>query len=999
MIEQRGLCVYDFGVQHNALIMMKTTRWFFLSLILPLSVAVGAEALPAKVDYNRDIKPILSNNCYACHGPDAKRVKAGLRLNSFRGATTELKSGERAIVPGDLVESALVYRITAKDVDERMPPADSNKKLTARQVALLKKWVEQGGEYAKHWAYVPPKKAAAPKVEQKGFTQNDIDRFVLARMKGKGFAPAKAADRRTLIRRVSFDLTGLPPTWAEVEAFVNDKSPDAYRKLVDRLLASKHYGERMAVYWLDMVRYADTIGYHSDNHETKPLYRDYVINAFNDNLPFDRFTREQIAGDLIENRTGSQLIASGYNRLNMNTREGGAQPKEYTAKYLADRVRNASTVWMASTLGCSECHDHKFDPFTSKDFYSFGAFFADLQETPVGAQKATKVPLPRDKEKLGAIDAAIAALTKQLEGTDVSTGQAKWEASQKAAAANSVALSPWHRIGPFGAPNFDQAHAKSFVNEAAVDLKKAHGKLKWAEAKNLVDGKVHTLTGANSAHYFYRTIQSGSARPLELSLGSDDSFKIWLNGKLVTDKKVSRAVAPNQDQVRLELAKGENKLLLKVANGAGGFGFYFKAQQVTLPGAVVTALKIDAAKRTPAQKASIAAHYRTLAPELATLRQKISGKNAEKTAAINANPTSLVSVSMAKPRMVRVLPRGNWLDDTGEIVQPAVPEYLKLGKASDGRASRMNLANWIIARDNPLTARVMVNRLWAMFHGRGLAMPLDDFGSQGSPATHPALLDWLAIEFMDKGWDVKHMVKLMVTSGTYRQTSVASKTGMDTDPYNFWLAHQGRWRLEAEMVRDNALSISRLLVKTIGGGSVKPYQPAGYWAHLNFPKRSWKADAGDALYRRGMYTYLCRTFMHPSLAAFDAPSREECTVERVRSNTPQQALVLLNDPTYVESARIFAERILRESGKTAQARITFAYQQALHRQPQARELELLTAVAAKHLKQYQGDAAAADALLKVGAKPADGKLNKAELAAWTSIARVVLNLHETITRN
>ena len=978
---------------------MKITRWFFLSLILPISVAVGAEALPAKVDYNRDIKPILSNNCYACHGPDAKRVKAGLRLNSFRGATTELKSGERAIVPGDLVESALVYRITAKDVDERMPPADSNKKLTARQVALLKKWVEQGGEYAKHWAYVPPKKAAAPKVEQKGFTQNDIDRFVLARMKGKGFAPAKAADRRTLIRRVSFDLTGLPPTWAEVQAFVNDKSPDAYRKLVDRLLASKHYGERMAVYWLDMVRYADTIGYHSDNHETKPLYRDYVINAFNDNLPFDRFTREQIAGDLLKNRTGTQLIASGYNRLNMNTREGGAQPKEYTAKYLADRVRNASTVWMASTLGCSECHDHKFDPFTSKDFYSFGAFFADLQETPVGAQKATKVPLPRDKEKLGAIDAAIAALTKQLEGTDVSTGQAKWEASQKAAAANSVALSPWHRIGPFGAPNFDQAHAKSFVNEAAVDLKKAHGKLKWAEAKNLVDGKVHTLTGANSAHYFYRTIQSGSARPLELSLGSDDSFRIWLNGKLVADKKISRGVAPDQDKVKVSLVSGENTLLLKVANGGGGFGFYFKAQQVTLPGAVVTALKIDAAKRTPAQKASIAAHYRTLAPELATLRQKISGKNAEKTAVLNANPTSLVSVSMAKPRMVRVLPRGNWLDDTGEIVQPAVPEYLKLGKASDGRASRMNLANWIIARDNPLTARVMVNRLWAMFHGRGLAMPLDDFGSQGSPATHPALLDWLAIEFMDKGWDVKHLVKLMVTSGTYRQSSVASKANMVTDPYNLWLARQGRWRLEAEMVRDNALAVSGLLVKTIGGGSVKPYQPAGYWAHLNFPKRSWKADAGDALYRRGMYTYLCRTFMHPSLAAFDAPSREECTVERVRSNTPQQALVLLNDPTYVESARIFAERILRESGKDAKARITFAYQQALHRNPQPGELELLTAVAAKHLKQYQGDAAAADALLKVGAKPADGKLNKAELAAWTSIARVVLNLHETITRN
>ena len=978
---------------------MKTTRWFFLSLILPISAAVGAEALPEKVDYVRDIKPILSNNCYACHGPDAKQTKAGLRLDSFKEATKELKSGERAVVPKDLGESALVYRITAEDVDERMPPADSNKKLNARQVTLLKKWVEQGGEFAKHWAYVAPKKNSVPKVEQKGFTQNDIDRFILNTLKAKGFVSANEADRRTLIRRLSFDLTGLPPTWTQVQTFVTDKSPNAYGKLVDRLMASKHYGERMAVYWLDMVRYADTIGYHSDNHETKPLYRDYVINAFNDNMPYDQFTREQLAGDLIKNRTGSQLIASGYNRLNMNTREGGSQPKEYTAKYLADRVRNTSTVWMASTLGCSECHDHKFDPFTSKDFYSFGAFFADLQETPVGAQKATKVPLPKDEAKLAAIDKAMETLTKKLEVTDVSAEQVKWEAAQKAATANSLALSSWHRIGPFGAGNFDEAHAKSFVNEAAVDLKKVHGKLKWAEAKNLVDGKIHTLTGANSAHYFYRTIQSGSERPLELSLGSDDSFRIWLNGKLVADKKISRGVAPDQDKVKVNLVAGENKLLFKVANGGGGYGFYFKAGQVTLPSAVLAALKVGGAKRTAAQKTAIAVHYRSIAPELASIRQQIAGKKAEKVAAVNANPTSLVSVSMAKPRMVRVLARGNWLDDSGDVVQPAVPDYLKIGKAVEGRASRLNLAGWITARENPLTARVLVNRLWAIYFGRGLATPLDDFGSQGTPPTHPELLDWLAMEFMDKGWDIKHMVKLMVTSGTYRQSSVATQKTVDTDPYNLRLARQGRWRVEAEMVRDNALAVSGLLVKTIGGASVKPYQPSGYWAHLNFPKRSWKADAGDALYRRGMYTYWCRTFLHPSLAAFDAPSREECTVERVRSNTPQQALVLLNDPTYVETARIFAERILREGGKDAKARITFAFQEALHRAPQSRELELLTAVATKHLNQYRGDAAAADALLKVGAKPADTKLDKGDLAAWTSVARVVLNLHETITRN
>ncbi|MBC8326077.1 MAG: PSD1 domain-containing protein [Verrucomicrobia subdivision 3 bacterium] len=976
------------------------TRQCTVTILLSLTtVAWAAEPLPDKVDYNRDIKPILSDNCYACHGPDEEQVKGGLRLDSFAAATKELKSGARAIVPKDTEESELVYRVHTTDADELMPPAESNKSLTAREKALLKKWVAQGGEFAKHWAYVTPKKMAAPKVEQKGFTQNDIDRFILERLKANGFAPNKAADRRTLIRRLTFDLTGLPPTWAQVEAFVNDQSPDAYAKLVERLLASPQYGERMAVYWLDMVRFADTIGYHSDNHETKPLYREYVIDAFNNNKRYDQFTREQIAGDLIKDRTGTQLIASGYNRLNMNTREGGSQPKEYTAKYLADRVRNTSTVWMASTLGCSECHDHKFDPFTANDFYSFGAFFADLQETPVGAQRATKVPLPQDEAKITGINAEITKLEQQLAVVDVSAGQVKWEKTQQASAANAVTLSDWKRIGPFGAPDFDQAHAKAFIDESAVDLKKAYGKLKWVDAKNYVDGKVHTLTGGNSAHYFYRTIQSGIARQLELSLGSDDSFRIWLNGQLVADKKISRGVAPDQDKVTLNLKPGENQLLFKIANGSGGYGFYFKANQVSLPPAVLAALKVETGKRTAAQKNAVTAHYRTLAPELAAIRQKITGKNAEKDAAINANPTALVSVSMATPRMVRVLPRGNWLDDSGDQVQPAVPGFLQFGQATEGRASRMDLADWIVAKDNPLTARVFVNRLWAMFHGRGLATPLDDFGAQGTPPSHPALLDWLAIEFMENGWDVKHMVKLMVSSGTYRQSSVSPKAVTDKDPYNLWLARQGRWRLEAEMVRDNALAVSGLLVKTIGGASVKPYQPTGYWAHLNFPKRSWKADSGEGLYRRGLYTYWCRTFLHPSLAAFNAPSREECTVERVRSNTPQQALVLLNDPTYVEAARIFAERILKDGGKTPESRIAFAYQQALHRAPSAAEAKILAGLADKHLKHYQTDAPAADALLKNGAKMANEALDKSELAAWTSIARVVLNLHENITRN
>ena len=1020
--------------------MMKTTGLFFLSLILPVANAQAAEVLPATVDYNRDIKPILSNNCYACHGPDAKQVKGGLRLDSFKSATSELKSGERAIVPKDLVESALVYRITAKDVDERMPPADSIKKLTARQKELLKRWVAQGGEYAKHWAYVAPKKAVAPKAVQSGFTQNNIDQFVLAQMKAKGFTPAKAADKRSLIRRVSFDLTGLPPTWAQVQAFVDDASPNAYEKLVDRLMASPQYGERMAVFWLDQVRYADTMGYHSDNDQTKPLYRDYVIDSFNKNIPFDRFTKEQVAGDLLKNRTREQLIASGYNRLNMTTREGGAQPKEYTSKYLADRVRNASTVWMASTLGCSECHDHKFDPFSTKDFYSFGAFFADLEETPVGAQKYISVPGTGQKAEVAALREKLPALEKALNAVtpEMDAALARWEKTQvrwtmlrptKPASQQGAALKvqPDQSILVSGkSPDSDvytmtlssvPAGTRAFRIEVLPHKslpkkgpgRAGNGNFVLTEVVVKIGDKIIPLRNATAS--FEQTLSNAKNPYKKWNAGSaiDNDAKGTTFGWAVLPK----VGVPNRLVFEMEeplAAAGDLVIVLKQAHGTqhtlGRFQIYgtehsgnVTANSAAPPINIIAILAIAPAKRNAAQRKTLAGHYRSFAPELAQPRKDLAALKAEIARKEKAFSTSLVSVSMAKPRMVRVLPRGNWLDDSGEIVQPSVPAYLQFAKATKGRATRSNLAEWIVSRDNPLTARVMVNRLWAMFHGRGLAMPLDDFGSQGTPPTHPALLDWLAIEFMDKGWDVKHMVKLIVTSGTYRQTSVTTTAVMETDPYNFWLARQGRWRLEAEMVRDNALAVSGLLVKTIGGPSVKPYQPAGYWAHLNFPKRSWKADVGDALYRRGMYTYLCRTFMHPSLAAFDAPSREECTVERVRSNTPQQALVLLNDPTYVETARIFAERILHESSKDTQARITFAYQQALHRNPNAKELELLTALAAKHLKQYETDAPAAAAVLKVGAKPADTKLDKAELAAWTSIARVVLNLHENITRN
>ena len=831
------------------------------------------------VDFARDIRPLLSDNCFACHGPDAKQRKADLRLDTREGALVYI-DGTSAVVPGRPSESELVRRVTTDDEDDLMPPPDSGKKLDATQKALLQRWIAEGAEYELHWSYKPVTRPMPPRVKNGSFILNDIDRFVLATLRTKGHEPAREADRRTLIRRLSFDLTGLPPTWEQVRAFVADSSPRAFGKLVDRLLASPHYGERMAIYWLDLVRYADTMGYHSDNEQTKPLYREYVIDAFNDNLPFDQFTREQLAGDQLPGSTRRQLIASGYNRLNMTTREGGSQPKEYIAIYLGDRVRNVSGVWMATTLGCTECHDHKFDPFTSRDFYSLGAFFSDLEETPVGPQKYTPLPTTAQQAKVDKLKKQIpvleAALNTQTPALD--DALARWESAQ----AERIASEP-------------SAEADANGTEPAVS-----------------DGKP----------------TADSAAP---------------------PKKIGEILA------------------------------------------------VPLAKRSDEQKKTLAAHYRTFAPELAGARKELVDLKERIKRLEKAFPTSLVSVRLGKPRTVRILPRGNWQDESGPEVQPTVPARLKLAD-TESRAKRSDLADWVVSKDNPLTARVMVNRLWALCFGRGLAMPLDDFGAQGTPPTHPELLDWLAADLMDHGWDIKRTMKLLVTSGAYRQSSIADAKTLAADPLNKWLARQGRWRLDAEMVRDNALAVSGLLAKPIGGASVKPYQPVGYWKHLNFPKRKWAPDSGVSQYRRGLYTFWCRTFLHPSMLAFDAPTREGCVAERTRSNTPQQALVLLNDPTYVEASRVFAERILQHGGDTDGERLAWAFERALSREPSAGERDILLRLAGERAAHFAARAGAAKAAASAGEWPAATALKPERVAAWAAVSRAILNLYETTSR-
>jgi hypothetical protein len=777
--------------------------------------------LPAKdIAFNRDIRPILSHKCFACHGPDSAARQAELRLDVEESAKA-IREGHAAIVAGSEEKSELVRRITTTNDEERMPPPDSGKKLTTKETALLKQWIADGAKWSLAWSYLPPAKHEIPVVRDQLWPQNPIDNFILNRVETAGIRPAADADKRTLVRRLYIDLIGLPPVPAEVDGYLSDTRAHAYEHLVDRLLASPHYGERMAMYWLDLVRYADTVGYHGDQEHHIAPYRDYVINALNANMPFDQFTREQLAGDLLPSPTIEQRIATGYNRVLQTSHEGGVQPKEYLAIYAADHVRNLSAVWMGATLGCAQCHDHKFDPFTTRDFYSMAAFFADIDE----AQHLT----------------------------------------------HGVDTSPTVRL-------------------PELEL------LSTAEQATLND-----LTGEKGL--------------LERQLKPS---------KLKSDETTSKALAQ-------QLAE--------------------------------CTTKIDAIH-----------------------------KNAQRT---------MITVAI-EPRVTRILPRGNWMDESGEVVPPAIPAFLGKLDTHSRRATRLDLANWLTEAKNGaggLTARVMVNRFWYLLFGRGIAGKLDDFGGQGEPPDNPELLDYLALEFVNSGWDIKHLLKLIVTSHTYQQSSLETPELRKKDPFNALVARQGRFRYPAESVRDAALVISGLLVPTIGGPSVHPYQPAGYYRHLNFPAREYVPDTNERQWRRGVYMHWQRQYLHPMLKAFDAPTREECTVQRAQSNTSPAALVLLNDPTFVEAGRMFAARILQEGGQTTKDRLNYAFRRAVSREADAEEYQVLEKMLAQSFNYYSAHPQAAEQLLKNGIAPAPDNLDKVDLASWTLVARVVLNLSEVITRN
>ncbi|MSU34897.1 MAG: DUF1553 domain-containing protein [Pedosphaera sp.] len=874
----------------------RASYWWFIPLISwAIAAHAGGSTSGREVVFNRDIRPILSDNCFQCHGPDLKRRKGKLRLDNSEDARAD-REGMPALVPGQPDKSELFRRITHSDPGERMPPADSGRTLSVREIALLKDWIQQGGTYQSHWAFLPPSRPGMPSQSATGWARNPIDQFVLAELERRDLRPSPEAEKTLLLRRVTLDLIGLPPTIQEIEAFLGDTLPGAYDRLVDRLLNSERYGEHMAAPWLDAARYADTNGYNNDTPRYNWRWRDWVIAAFNQNLPFDQFITIQLAGDLIPQASLDQKIATGFNRNHNITSEGGIIDEEYRLEYVADRVQTVSTVFLGLSMGCARCHDHKFDPISQKDYYAFFAFFNQVPEEGY------------HHEHVGNVKPVI------------------------------------------DAPTSEQALRR---DQLAVELAPVASQIELREAR----ARRETL--------------------------------------LVRGKRVASAgthptpTPPIRDASALDRV---SPLPLGTAHAAGP----------TSQDSLLTLLNIIPDYRAEAQE-TVLFKSRLAASDsaYAVLRTQWNRLSEEQAALRRTTPTAMVMQELDSPRDTFVLKRGQYDKPDGKV-SAAVPGLFPQLSA-EAPANRLGLAQWLVRPDHPLTARVAVNRLWTLLFGRGIVETLEDFGSQGAWPTHPDLLDWLATEMIQRRWDTKSMLRLIVTSATYRQSSSVTPALMALDPDNRFLARGPRFRLTAEMIRDNALALPGLIHHQLGGPSVRPYQPPGLWTEVavaddSYSGGDYRQDSGSSLYRRGLYTWWKRTCPPPALSTFDAPDREFCQMRRSRSDTPLQALVLLNDPTFVEAARHLAERILLEGGTSVQSRAIFAFRLATARRPKPSELDILIRIFEQHRLHYANDVAAAHALLAVGESKSDTQWDARDLAAWTTVASMLLNLDEVITK-
>ncbi len=1100
---------------------------FLLTLacaFLPASAAPPPPPAPpgtgARVDFNRQVRSILSDKCFACHGPDDQQRQVGLRLDTKAGAFAD-RGGSAVILPGNAAESRLYQRISHETVIARMPPPAANRTLSPGEIETIRRWIDQGAEWQTHWAYVTPQRPEPPKVEQASrsaaWPRNAIDNFIFARLDREGLEPSPEAAKATLLRRVTFDLTGLPPTPKEIDSFLKDSSPNAYEKRVERLLNSPHYGERMAMEWLDLARYADTHGYHIDSHRDMWRWRDWVINAFNRNMPYDRFTIEQLAGDLLPNATREQKIATGFNRNHMINFEGGAIPEEYQNEYVIDRLDTTATVWMAITMGCARCHNHKYDPIQQRDFYSFYAFFNTIPEKGLDGTKGNAAPMLRlgtssQQRRFDKLERDIEQAKKKLSNAVVAPLEQQWLADAlaeipaapagglrahytfeenlddvsaspagggqdgkttrgeityedgpagraarfsgetqaefadiKAIGDHAFSIAFWmrtirktaktvlHKIGDPGSrrgleiyidratklPNFKRGHTlyirlahqspgnvievksvKKIINRATNHLTISYdGGGKATGVKLFIDGEPwktitvrDTLDGSIANHSPLAIGDRAIGKPFK---GDIDDLRVY--GRLLTPSEIT------------QLAVHEPLRVLLAARASGNPCAQF--------GDLLAEPKSDNAEQNPDKKQKKTSKAeRRCKSQAQKLRDyylthhaskrhratyaKLTSMRKRRDQLDRQIPTAMVMTEMEKPRDSFILGRGDYRNK-GDKVTPGVPAVLP-PLPSGAPANRLGLAQWLVDPAHPLTARVAVNRYWQMYFGTGIVKTSEDFGSQGEAPSHPKLLDWLATEFVRTGWDVKAMQRLIVTSAAYRQSSRATKEGTGRDPENRLLARGSRFRLPAEIVRDNALAISGLLNTAIGGPSVYPYQPPGLWKEMSFGDRFsaqvYSPSRGADLYRRSMYTFWKRTVPPPTLATFDAPDREKCTVRRARTNTPLQALVLLNDPTYIEASRILAEGMMTQAGNAPSSRLRFAYRRALARDPNPQERQVLLTLFQKQLDEFRQNEQAAIDLLSVGDSPRNKQLNPVELAAWTTIASTILNLDETVTK-
>ena len=986
-----------------------TAALLSVGIALATSPVNGAE----KLRFNRDIRPILSDNCYRCHGFDKSSRQADLRLDIAEGAFADRGGGVKPIVPGMPGDSELLRRLTTDDPDERMPPAETHQSVTKSQIEILRRWIEEGAEYEPHWAFIRPSKPPLPPIESAQIlVRNGIDHFIADKLATSGLSMSAEADKVTLLRRVTLDLIGLPPTREEVDAFLSDNSSDAYEKVVERLLTSPHYGERMALPWLDAARYADSNGFQQDGDTFQYVWRDWLVRALNANMPFDQFTIEQLAGDLLPNASDDQRLATGFNRLHMLNGEGGAIAEEQRNVIVHDRVDVTSTTWLALTMTCCQCHDHKYDPVTQKDYYQFFAYFNNVPETggPAGsgkyriAEPSVYVSTDESIPQIRALEGKLADASKEVQRLENSEemvlAQRTWESTASEMSDVLPKLDPWHAIGPFSNDTFDATFETAYGPERKIDLKKKYqdGSVSWTQHPEWENGKVYELKGINSATYLYRTIYVDGLQPMTLSFGSDDGIKVWLNDALIVKNKVVRAAAPDQESVFVTLPAGKNKLLVKIVNEGGLSGFYFDVTSTGLTIDLKNVVLADPKSRSPEDAKRLQEYFTTHfpSPVLAKAREQEATIRKQLDKILLARPRVMV-MSDAGPRKSHILLRGNY-EMPGEEVIAATPSAIAPLQTSEPQ-NRLSLAKWLVSEENPLTARVQVNRYWQLFFGKGLVKTSENFGLQSEQPTHPELLDWLAVEFRESGWNVKHIHKLIVTSATYRQSSRILPELLQRDPENVLYARGPRFRLPSLILRDVALSASGLLDKRIGGEPVYPYQPKDIWDGLAITKErdfTYPISKDRDLFRRSLYTFWRRTVAPGNM--FDASVRNVCNVRPSITSTPLHALTTLNDVTWVEAGRALAETVLKQSSADPDLRLAEAFRRVCARKPSANELVLLRRMLARSLAEFRNAPQAAVEYLSHGASPRDLTLDAAEHAAYATVCLAIFNLDEALTK-